>query len=191
MNIIDMIKNHRSVKRFSKRPVDSDKINRIVNSVNFSPLGTDKIPLKTLVITKYDLKVKLRQAAEQVEKAYQHGIAKDDNGSNDAKWEKPFLEEAPCLLVVCSLSGQPYQAATTWLTLGNLLMAAMKEGLGAMCYAPSMPTFLRKVLNTPPKYMPIAIVPVGYPADELFPSINPDEEKMFRNLFSGRFNWQK
>jgi hypothetical protein len=39
--------------------------------------------------------------------------------------------------------------------------------------------------------MPIAIIPVGYSAEELFPAVIDEDERKFRNLFSGRFNWQK
>jgi nitroreductase len=190
MNIIEVIKNHQSVNNFSDRLVAAKKIDRIVRAVQFTPLGANQTPLKTLIVTKTSLKQKIRQAAEKVEKAYQHGAG---NGNKDggSGWQKPFLEEAPCLIVVCSLSGQPYQAASTWLAVGNLLRTAKVEGVGANCYAPTMPTFLSKVLNIPARYIPIAIVPVGYPADELFPKYDPAEERLFKNLFSGRFNWQE
>ena len=189
MNIIDVIKTHQSVNCFSNRPVDSDKIDSIVKATFFSSVGTDKVPFKTVIVSKDKIKRKIRQAAEKIEKAYQHG-AVNGNESNDSAWKKPFLEEAPSLIVICSLSGQPYKAATTWLTVGNLLRAASKEGVGVICYAPSMPTFLRKILNISMQYIPIAIVSLGYPADELFPRYNSDDEKMFKNLFTGRFNWQ-
>jgi nitroreductase len=197
MNIIDIIKKRQSVSNFSDRPVEKDKIDRIVKAVEFSPMGTDNIPLKVIVVTKPTQKHQLRLAAEQVEKAYTQGASVFDenndnnNNNNGNEWKKPFLEEAPYLLVICSLSGQPYNAASTWLALGKVMMAATEEGLGSLCYTPSMPTFLRKVVNIASKYMPIAIVPVGYSADDLFPTLPPQEEKIFRNLFSGRFKWQK
>ncbi|MCD6161100.1 MAG: nitroreductase family protein [candidate division Zixibacteria bacterium] len=189
MNIIDVIKSYRNVASFSDRAIEVDKIDRIVKSVNFSPVGTGTLPFKAIVVSKKSVKQKLRHAAEQVEKAYSHGTGNGE-GTNNSDWKKPFLEEASCLIVICCTVGQPYQAATTWLTLGNVLMTASDEGLGVLCYAPSMPTFLKKVLNLPPKYMPIAIVPLGYPADELFPISDQKHEKMLRNLFSGRFRWQ-
>jgi len=196
MNILDIIKKRRSVGTFANRPVEQAKIDRIVKSVEFSPMGSEKIPLKVVVVCKPDKKKQIRLAAEQVEKAYLQGasVFDDSNGSGSAgddEWKKPFLEEAPYLLIICSLSGQPYQAASTWLALGNLMMAATEEGLGSLCYTPSMPTFLRKLLDLTAKYMPIAVIPVGYSADELFPMLEPKEEKMFRNIFSGRFSWQK
>ncbi len=195
MNIIDIIKKRQTVSNFSSRPVEKDKIERITGAVEFSPMGSEKIPLKVIVVSKPKHKQQIRLQAEQVERAYTHGasVFGEDNGDEPADsngWKKPFLEEAPFLLVVCSLAGQPYNAASTWLALGKVMMAASEEGLGSMCYSPQMPTFLRKVLNIAARFMPIAIIPVGYSADDLFPTLEPQEEKMFRNLFSGRFNWQ-
>jgi nitroreductase len=197
MNIIEIIKKRRSAAHFSSRPIEKDKIERIIKAVDFSPNGSDKIPLKVIVVSRPNEKRQIRQAAEQVEKAYLQGASVFDDSTdanasgNDDSWKKPFLDEAPYLLVICSLAGQPYNAASTWLALGKVMMAATEEGLGSLCYTPSMPTFLRKVVNIASKYMPIAIIPVGYSADELFPSLKPEEEKIFRNLFAGRFNWQK
>ena len=196
MNIIEIIKKRQSVSNFSDRPVEKEKIERITKAVEFSPMGSDNLPLKVIVVSKPSQKHQIRMAAEQVEKAYTQGASvfddsNNNNSDNNNEWKKPFLDDAPYLLVICSLAGQPYNAASTWLALGKVMMAATEEGLGSLCYTPSMPTFLRKVVNIASRYMPIAIVPVGYSADELFPSLPPHEEKIFRNLFSGRFNWQK
>jgi nitroreductase len=196
MNIIEIIKKRSSVSHFSNRPVEKEKIDRIVKAVEFSPVGSDKIPLKVIAVSKPLQKQQIRQAAEQVEKAYLRGASvfddsNDHNSNDNGEWKKPFLDEAPYLLVICSLAGQPYNAASTWLALGKVMMAATEEGLGSLCYTPSMPTFLRKVVNIAARYMPIAIIPIGYSADELFPSLKPEEERIFRNLFSGRFKWQK
>jgi nitroreductase len=197
MNIIEIIKKRQTASNFSQRPVDKDIIERLARSAEFSPVGTEKIPLKVIVVSRPEKKLEIRQAAEQVEKAYIQGASVFDNSGdncdsgNNHNWKKPFLEEAPYLLVMCSLAGQPYNAASTWLALGKVMMVATELGLGCLCYTPSMPTFLRKVLNIAPRYMPIAIIPVGYSADQLFPTLKPEEEKMFRNLFSGRFKWQK
>jgi len=197
MNIIEIIKKRRSVSNFSSQPVEKEKIDKLVKAVEFSPMGSDKLPLKVIVISKSRQKQQIRQAAEQVEKAYSHGASvfseseRNDLFDDNHEWRKPFLEDAPYLLIICSLAGQPYNAASTWLALGKVMMAASEEGLGTLCYTPSMPTFLRKVINIAAGYMPIAIIPVGYSSDELFPSLKPEEEKIFRNLFAGRFNWQK
>lgn len=197
MKILEIIKKRRSVTRFSIRTVEKEKIDRVVQAASYDPPEGQKAPIKIVVISGVEIKQKIRQTAEQIEKAYIQG-AGNGNGDRELQlqlgetgWRKPFLEEAPYLIVACSLVGQPYQAASTWLALGRILLAASDEGLGSLCYTPPMPAFLRKVISIPSKYMPIAIIPVGYSAEELFPTIADEDERKFRNLFSGRFNWQK
>jgi len=183
------------VTRFALRGIEKEKIDRVVKAASYDPPDGQKAPIKIVVVSKTEMKQKIRQTAEQIEKAYTQGAGNGNHGPThqfgETGWRKPFLEEAPYLIVACGLVGQPYQAASTWLALGRILLAASDEGLGSLCYTPPMPAFLRKVISIPPRYMPVAIIPVGYSAEELFPMIDDEDERKFRNLFSGRFNWQK
>lgn len=196
MNFFDLIKGHRSVRHFSGRPVAKEKIDKVVQAGLCVPVGADKAPLKLIVVSKHETKQKIRLEAEKIERAFKRGAG----GNNDLhsskssiyelSWKMPFLEEAPCLIVVCGQSGQPYQAASTWLALGNMMLKANKEGLGSLCYSPTLNTFLRKILNIHPQFVPVAIVPLGYCAEGLFPRMPPEEEKVFKNLLGGRFRWR-
>jgi nitroreductase len=193
MNFFDIIKKHNSVSRFSNKAVPKDKIDRIVKASLQSNNGNAKTALKIVVVTNAKKKHDIRAAAEKVEKAYYFGAAnnaQEPDAVKDTAWQMPFLEEAPYLVVVCGPSGQPYWAASTWLALGNLLLAANKEGLGSRCYTPTMATYLHRILNIPPKFMPVAIVPIGYSADDLFPVVAPEEERILKSLFSGRYVWR-
>ncbi|NLI15923.1 MAG: hypothetical protein GX409_06540 [candidate division Zixibacteria bacterium] len=194
MNFFDIIKKHQSVSRFSNKAVPKDKIDRIVKAASQSNNGNSKAAIKIVVVSNPKKKQDIRLAAEKVEKAYYYGAAAnrpESEPANDSAWQMPFLEEAPYLVVVCGPSGQPYWAASTWLALGNILLATNKEGLGSRCYTPTMATYLHRILNIPPKFMPIAIVPVGYSAEELFPSVKPEEERLLKSLFTGRYVWRK
>ena len=100
MNIIEIIKKRQTASNFSQRPIEKDIIERVANAVEFSPMGSEKIPLKLLVVSKPKQKKEIRQAAEQVERAYLQGasVFDDSNGnsnsSDSSDWKKPFLEEA-------------------------------------------------------------------------------------------------
>ena len=196
MNFFELIKRRRNVSHFSNRPVAEEKVNRIIQAGLCAPVGADKAPLKLIVVTRQEIKQKIRLEAERIEKALKRG-ASGNNDSQSSKfsggessWKMPFLEEAPYLIIVCGRSGQPYQAASTWLALGNIMLKATEEGLGSLCYSPTLTSFLHKLLNISPGFMPVAIVPLGYCAEELFPRTQPEEEKVFRNLLGGRFKWQ-
>ncbi|OQX91666.1 MAG: hypothetical protein B6D58_06940 [candidate division Zixibacteria bacterium 4484_95] len=196
MNFYDLIKGHRSVRHFSGRPVAKEKIDRVIQAGLCVPLGADKAPLKLIVVYERETKQKIRLEAEKIERAFKRG-AGGNNDSHSSKssicksnWKMPFLEEAPCLIIVCGQSGQPYQAASTWLALGNMMLKANEEGLGSLCYSPTLNTFLRKILNIHPQFIPVAIMPLGYCAEGLFPRMPPEEEKVFKNILNGRFKWR-
>jgi nitroreductase len=194
MNFFDIIKKHQSVSRFSNKAVPKDVIDRIVKAAAQSNNGNAKTALKIVVVSNAKKKQDIRIAAEKVEKAYYFGAtdnSADSEAQKNSAWQMPFLEEAPYLVVICGPSGQPYWAASTWLALGNLLLATNKEGLGSRCYTPTMATYLHRILNIPPKFMPIAIVPIGYSAEDLFPVVKPEEERMLKSLFTGRYVWRK
>jgi iodotyrosine deiodinase len=193
MNFFDIIKKHSSVNHFSDKPVAKEKIDNLVKTAMQSLNSNAKTSLKIVVVSNTKKKQDIRIAAEKVEKAYCVGAAYNEqspDGKPTNSWQMPYLEEAPYIIVVCGQSGQPYWAASTWLALGNLLLAANHEGLGARCYTPTMATYLHRILNISPKFMPVAIVPVGYSAEELFPAFKPDEERALKNLFSGRYTWR-
>lgn len=191
MNIFEIIKKHQSVSRFSDRALSSEKINKLLNAAMSSLNGNSKSSVKIIVITESAKKKEIREAAEKAEKAYCLGASQKDDAAANESWRMPYLEEAPCIFVVCGLAGQPYWAASTWLALGNLLLAADEEGLGARCCTPTMATYLQRILDIAPKYLPIAMIPVGYSADELFPTVEPEQRKALKNLFSGRYVWKK
>ena len=194
MNFFEMIKRHKSVSRFSNKTVAKEKIVRIVKAALQSNNGNVKTALKIVVVSNAKKKHDIRVAAEKVEKAYYYGASSDatlQETRTDAAWQMPYLEDAPYLIVVCGPSGQPYWAASTWLAQGNLLLATNKEGLGSRCYTPTMATYLHRILNISPKFMPVAIVPIGYSADDLFPVVAQEEERMLKSLFSGRYAWRK
>ena len=192
MNFFEIIKKHKSVSRFSDKPVPKDKLERINKAAAQTNNGA-KSALRIVLVSNPRKRHDIRVAAEKVEKAYFMGAKMpnaDSNEVNDSAWQMPFLEEAPHLIIVCAQSGQPYWAASTWLAVGNLILAANKEGLGTMCFAPTLATYLHRILNIPPRFIPVAVVPIGYSAEELFPIVKPEEEKILKSLFSGRYTWK-
>jgi nitroreductase len=128
VKILEIIKKRRSVGRFALRVVEKEKIDRVAKAACYDPPEGQKAPIKIVVISKIEIKQKIRQTAEQIEKAYIQG-AGNGHGNRELElqlgetgWRKPFLEEAPYLIIACSLVGQPYQAASTWLALGRIML---------------------------------------------------------------------
>jgi len=184
MNFIDLISNYRGTATFSRTPVPERTIRRAVSATH-----ANSGMLKVKTISDSQAKTKIRCEAERIERAYLYGAG---NGNfSEAGWRKPFLEEASHLVVFSSKMGQPYLAASTWLSVGNVIVAAASLGLGTICYAPTMPPLLRRPLDIPPGFMPIVILTVGYPGEELFADMWTDELNTICDLVRGRLYLRK
>ncbi|NIR86386.1 nitroreductase family protein, partial [Candidatus Bathyarchaeota archaeon] len=53
------------------------------------------------------------------------------------------------------------------------LLQAASQGFGTLTYTPSDTRFLNKLLKIPKDYQPVAIIPVGYPAEKPSPEARP------------------
>ena len=92
----------------------------------------------------------------------------------DTNWEKPFLETAPYLIVVCKRAYEMeegekvnnyYVTESVGLAAGMLLSAIHHAGLVSLTHTPSPMNFLTKVLNRPENERPFLLIPVGYAAE--------------------------
>ena len=89
-------------------------------------------------------------------------------------WHKPFLENAPWLIVVFKQAYQLdqkekqnnyYVNESVGIACGLLITAIHQAGLATLTHTPSPMTFLTKILNRPKNERPFLLLPVGY-ADE-------------------------
>lgn len=170
----------RSVREFSSKPVSKAIIENIIKSASTAPSGAHKQPWTFCAISNPEIKSEIRKAAEKEEhENYTSRMSKDwleDLKPFETNWEKPFLEIAPWLIVVCSKSfdfdeaGKKltnyYVKESVGLACGMLLTAIHNAGLCALTHTPSPMNFLIKILNRPINERPFLLIPVGYPADD-------------------------
>lgn len=93
-------------------------------------------------------------------------------------WRKPFLEIAPYLIVVFkkpfgfdengNKKQNYYVNESVGLACGFLINAIHNAGLVTLTHTPSPMNFLIKILNRPENERPFLLLPVGYPADEVY-----------------------
>lgn len=171
----------RTVREFSNRPFSLDIIKNIIKSASTAPSGAHKQPWKFCVVSNPELKKQIRIAAEKEEyESYHNRMNQEwlkDLEPLGTDWHKPFLETAPYLIVVFKKSynlkdGKKtqnyYVNESVGLACGLMLAAIHEAGLVALTHTPSPMNFLSKVLNRPANEKPFLLVPVGYPADEVY-----------------------
>jgi hypothetical protein len=134
------------------------------------------------VVSNAEIKKQIRVEAEKEEyESYTSRMSEEwlaDLRPLQTDWKKEFLEIAPYLIIVfkkvndLDSDGKKltnyYVNESVGLACGFLLSAIHHAGLVALTHTPSPMNFLSKVLNRPSNERPFLLIPVGYPADEVY-----------------------
>lgn len=170
----------RSVRDFSSRSVPREVIENLLRTAGTAPSGANKQPWMFCAVQDPSLKRQIRMAAEQEEvESYAYRMPPEwleDLALLGTDWQKPFLEEAPWLIVVFrriyelqpdgSQRNNYHVTESVGLATGLLLAAAHEAGLAALTHTPSPMNFLIRLLNRPSNERPFLLIPVGYPAPD-------------------------
>ena len=173
------VSSRRSVRDFSRDDFPIDIIKNCIKSASTAPSGANKQPWHFVIVKDPIIKRKIRKAAEIEEKEFYGGRAPkewlDDLNQFGTDWNKPFLEEAPYLIVVFSKkfdinddgtnTKNYYVSESVGIASGLLLTALHNAGLVTLTHTPSPMAFLSDILNRPPSDKPYLIIPVGFPSE--------------------------
>jgi len=165
----------RTVRDFSDRPLPEHVIDNAVAAAATAPSGANVQPWRFVVLTDPDRKRRLRDAAEEEERAFYGGKASPEwlaaLSPLGTDWHKPFLTDAPAVIVVFEVHRGPnsprpyYTKESVGIAVGFLLATLHQAGLATLTHTPSPMRFLNEVCERPREERGFCVVPVGYPAD--------------------------
>jgi nitroreductase len=175
----------RSVREFSDEPVPEEVIVEAIRAAASAPSGANKQPWTFVLVTDREIKRKIREAAEEEERAFYGGRAPErwleDLRPFGTGPEKPFLETAPALIVLFAQkhggeagSRNYYVNESVGIACGFLIAALHHAGLATLTHTPSPMGFLAEILGRPDYERAYVLMPVGYPAPGC---LVPDIEK--------------
>ncbi|MEM2865914.1 MAG: nitroreductase family protein [Candidatus Hadarchaeales archaeon] len=154
MDVYSAIRERRSVRAYRPDPVPEEALRRMLEAARLAPSAKNLQPWKLVVVRDPERRKKLAEAA--------HG--------------QSFVAEAPVVIAAVALDpervmrcGVPSYAVDVAIVVDHLTLAAVQEGLGTCWIGSFSQEEARKVLGVPEKYMVVALLPVGYPADEPLP----------------------
>lgn len=180
-DFLEEMKRRRSVRRFSNRPVPVEIIQNCIRAAATAPSGANNQPWTFIVVSDQEVKKRIHQAAEAVEREFYASEATkewvdalDHLGTDQFK---PFLLTAPCLIVIFAQrhgydgDGQKkkhyYVQQSVGIATGMLITALHHAGLASLTYTPAKMAFLNKILSRPSNEKPFMILVTGYPADDV------------------------
>lgn len=175
----ESLRRRRTVREFSDRPVSRQVIEDCIRAAATAPSGANQQPWHFVAVTDPDLKKRIREGAEEEERAFYGGRAPDEwlealshLGTDE---HKPFLETAPYLIVIFAQSygigpdGERikhyYVSESVGIATGMLIAAVHEAGLVSLTHTPSPMGFLNEILGRPAHERPFLILVVGYPKE--------------------------
>lgn len=175
--LLEESRKRRTYRSFLEEPVDLEVIKDCILTAGTAPSGADKQPWHFCVVTDPEMKKKIREQAEEVEKEFYANRISDEWRADLAKlktnWEKPFLTQAPCLIVIFkefyrtlpdgTKDKNYYVPESIGISIGFLINAIRNAGYASLTYTPAPPAFLSDLLGRPEGETPVMVLCVGKP----------------------------
>ena len=169
MKTLELAKHRKTVRKFNEVPVPVEQVKKAISVALEAPSGANYQGWRFSIILNQELKRRIREASEAGEKKFYKKVSGDWGRwleKSEISWMKPYLEEAPILLVIYGNRSVPYSTESVWLMIGYLLLAFEELGLSTVTYTPSYPERVEDVLMVPKGFGLEAILPIGFGDDE-------------------------
>jgi iodotyrosine deiodinase len=181
-----LMNTRRSVRSFSSRPIPGQVLEACLMAAGTAPSGANRQPWHFAVVSGAAIKREIRLGAEAEERDFYQRRAPQEwldalapLGTDE---HKPFLETAPCLIVIFGQKFEVdsagdkhknyYVPESVGIATGMLITALHNAGLATLTHTPSPMKFLNTILQRPSTEKPVMILVAGYPdADTEVPDI--------------------
>ena len=170
-SVLDAILARRSVREYTGRKIENEKLGAILEAGRWGPSGMNNQPWKFIVVR---------------EKGALKGLAKQTHYSS-------IIEGADLCIAVFLDHGESYDRTKDLLAMGascqNMLLAAHSLGLGAVWLGQILANKdeVSKLLNAPENLELVAVLALGYPVEKERRSERKDTAEMaFAEKFGNR-----
>jgi nitroreductase len=152
MDVFEAIRSYRPCRGYLPKPIPAEKLKAVLGAARLAPSQSNMQPWRFVVVQDDEVKRKLAQACVRGR----------------------LVGEAPVVVVAFSveedipvtiggyISAYPLDVAVS---IGHLELAATAEGLGSTWMVDFHEEKVRAVLGVPEGIHPLAIIPIGFPAE--------------------------
>ena len=150
MDLYEAVEKRRSVRGYQDRPVEPDKLQRVLNAARIAPSARNAQDWKFVVVQDPSVRHELADQAEQ-----------------------PLLAKAPVVIAAvstnpervmrCGVESGPVDCA---IAVDHMTLAAVAEGLGTCWIGSFDQEACCRLMEVPPTAKIIELMVLGYPADQ-------------------------
>jgi nitroreductase len=172
MTIIDLIKKRYSVRDFEEKPVEEEKLHKILEAAQMAPSACNNQPCYCILVRDHSRKQLLRPA-----------------------YAREWFVSAPVIIAVCvdvlsawrRFDGVSYGNVDAAIMMDHIILTATELGLGTCWIGAFKVKEAREALSLPENVEPVLLSPLGYPKQEM-PARKRKEinEITFWDYFGGR-----
>lgn len=171
MNVSDAIKKRRSIREFNLKKAITDKqIEKLLNAARLAPSAGNLQSFFFLVVKDQNIKDQLANAANS----------------------QDFIAQAPVVFVACADLKQVsyyggrgttlYCIQDATIATQNIWLQAVEMGLAACWVGALNENQVSQILDIPNHLRPVAILPVGYPAESSSPPTRRSIEEISKKI---------
>jgi nitroreductase len=151
MNFLDIAKSRYSSRKYLNKPIEEDKILRILEAGRVAPSAANRQPWIFYILQQKDNLLKIREV-----------------------YHREWYKEAPVVIVACanheqgwirSSDNKDHSDVDLAIAITHIVLQATELGLGSCWVCNFDVNKCREVLNLPKYIEPVALIPLAYPAD--------------------------
>ncbi|MDD2756698.1 MAG: nitroreductase family protein [Methanothrix sp.] len=150
MDLMQAIRDRRSIRDYRDLPVEEEKLQAVLEAGRLAPSARNMQDWKFIVVKDAATRQKLAVAAR----------------------DQQFVGQAPVVIAACGTSdlvmtcGQPAYAIDVAIALDHMTLAAASLGLGTCWIGAFYEDKVKEILGVPPEIRVVALLPLGYPAKQ-------------------------
>jgi len=154
MDLLNVIKKRRSIRKFQEKEIPEEIVDKLIEALIWAPSAGNLQSRKFYFVFNQKIKEKLVKAALDQSFIAQAPLVVVGCTDDEISWR--YGERGKNLYTICDVSA----------SIENLMLLAREEDLGSVWVGAFDEKEVAKILNLPKNLRPIAIVPIGYPAEK-------------------------
>ena len=196
-DFFDVVSRQRACREFRSEPIDDETIGRLLTAATFAPSAENKQPWEFIVVRDESVRAALgelsRRAWNERGRAFSETRLTPEMLAEVGRGATAGVADAPVNIVVGADVQRGLEAtipSSIFPAVQNLLLAATALGLGSALttIATGYRAEMQAILGLPEHVRPIALVPIGHPAQPLGPPRRaPFAEHTHRERYDARW----
>lgn len=161
LNFINLAEDRYSVRKFSAKPIEAEKLALVLEAGRLAPTACNNQPQRILVIENESALAKLKKCTR-------------------------YHFNAPVAFLICydhtrswkrSYDGDDSGSVDASIVTTHMMLQAAELGLGTTWVGYFDPGLLKSEFSLPDHLVPVALLPMGYPAEDASPSTNHSQRE--------------